>query len=59
MFNAACTAKPLYIVLPKTAQDVSHILKTAKAYNTPIRSGFRVHLKLVDLQIQVRPAGTL
>jgi len=41
VFNAACTAKPLYIVLPKTPQDVSHILKTAKEYNTPIsvRSG--------------------
>jgi len=41
VFNAACTAQPLYIVLPKTAEDVSHILKTAKEYNTPIsvRSG--------------------
>merc|ERR1719285_1625322 len=41
VMNAACKAQPAVIVVPKTEQDISTILKTATKYNMEIsvRSG--------------------
>jgi len=41
VFNAACTAKPTLIVVPKSEKDISHILRTAAKYQVEIsvRSG--------------------